>query len=539
MGVVEELVQARLAFERREWVAAYDALAAAGPLGADDLDNLGAAAFLLGRKDDYVMAYQRAFQAHVEAGDPLAAVRSSFYLALGLITSGEVAVGSGWVARAARLLEESPEDVVEHGYVQVTRMFRHIGAAEWPEAMELAATITDYGHRFNNADLLATGLAAQGRLATRSGSVEAGLEMLDEAMACITAGDVSPMLAGTLYCALVEACQDLSDFGRAAQWTAALTIWCDSQPGLIPFTGQCAVHRGQIMRLRGAYPEALDEFTRATRRYLEAQTPEPAGRALCERGDVLRLLGEYAEADECYQAALTHGHEPQPGLALLWLARGRDSAALSAVRRLLAEPRDPIGRTQVLPAAVEVLLALQENGDAAVAVEELRAITAGLPCEALHAATSYAAGHLLLRTGQPAESLPELRRATMLWAGLSAPYQAARSRTLVGRALLALGDGDSAVAELEAARVAFSELGATPAEHEVAQLLRPEAPGGLTAREVEVLRLVAAGRTNPEIASMLVLSEKTVARHLSNIFVKLEVTSRTAAAAFAFENRIV
>jgi DNA-binding NarL/FixJ family response regulator len=382
------------------------------------------------------------------------------------------------------------------------------------------------------------GLASQGRLVLMSGRVNDGMALLDEAMAGIAAGEVSPIFAGEIYCSMIEACQEVSDFSRAAEWTMALTSWCDSQPDLVPFTGQCALHRGQIMRLHGAYVEALDEFSRAMQRYLAAGTPEPAGLALTERANVLRIQGEFAGAEEAYAEAVDRGHDPQPGLALLWLARGREGAALGAIRRLLAEPGPPTQRMRVLPTSVEVLLAVGEHAEAAGLVDELRASVSEVACEALHAAAGVAAGSHLLATGDAASALRELRAAAHVWAGLSAPYEAARCRLLIGRALRLLGDEESAVAELSSARRTFADLGAAPAEHEAAQLLHAAAPGGLTAREVEVLRLVAAGKTNPEIAAMLVLSEKTVARHLSNIFSKIDVTSRTAAAAFAFEHRL-
>ncbi len=538
MSVVPELVRAREAYERRDWVAAYDALASAGDLAGDDFDRLGTAAFLLGRKNDCVMAYQRAYQAHVAAGQPLAAVRSAFFLALQLFTHGEPAVGGGWVARAARLLDEQGDDVVERGYLLVHLMHRHITSAEWEPALEVSAQICDYGRRYGDPDLRAMGLCSQGRLLLMSGRVNEGLAHLDEAMTGIAAGEVSPIFAGQIYCTMIEGCQEVSDFSRAAEWTMALSSWCDSQPDLVSFTGQCAVHRGQIMRLRGAYVEALDEFWQATQRYLAEGTPEPAALAMVERANVLRIQGEYALAEEAYAEAVATGFDPQPELALLWVARGREAAAVGAVRRVLAEPRPPIQRMQIAPAAVDVLLAVGEVAEAGELVEEMRATVSEVACDGLHALAGFAAGSHQLATGDASAALHELRGALRIWTNLSAPYEAARCRLLMGRALRLLGDEESAVVELSGARRTFAELGAAPAEHEAAQLLHAEAPRGLTAREVEVLRLVAAGKTNPEIAGMLVLSEKTVARHLSNIFSKIDVTSRTAAAAFAFENRL-
>ena len=541
MSVVDDLARAREAFERREWVAAYDALTDVdqSALTADDFARLSLTAYLLGRKNDCIQALQRAYQANLDAGETLAAVRCGFWLAMVLITSGETAVGGGWVGRCQRLLEDIPGDVVERGYVLIHVMFRHIFAGEFEPAFKLALEITDYGRRFAEADLIANGLNAQGRMLLYSGRVPEGLALLDEAMIGISTGDVSPIVAGEVYCSMIEACREVSDYGRAAEWTRALTGWIDAQPGLVPFTGQCAVHRGQIMRVQGAFAQAIEEFELATQRYVEADTPAPAGLAMDECGGVRRILGDLDAAEASYERAVGYGYEPQPGLALLWLARGRTTAALGAVRRLLAEPRDPVHRSQLLPGSVEVLLAAGDVEQATVLAGELVGIAEAFGCPALQAMAHYARGSTLLAGGDPGAAVPELRKALQGWQSLGAPYEAARCRVLMGKGLRELGDDDSATSELAAARRTFLELGTKPAEHEVARLIAPANPAGLTDREVEVLRLVATGKTNPEIAATLVLSEKTVARHLSNIFTKLDVTSRTAAAAFAFENRLV
>jgi ATP/maltotriose-dependent transcriptional regulator MalT len=337
---------------------------------------------------------------------------------------------------------------------------------------------------------------------------------------------------------MIEACQEIDDFDRAARWTAALTTWCAQQPGLVPFTGQCAVHRGQIMRAQGAFDEALTEFDLAVERYLAAQTPAPAGLAMAERGDVLRVRGDLTGAQAAYERAVAFGHEPQPGLALLWLAHGRTEAAAAAIRRLLGEVGDPVHRSRLLPAAVEVLLATGQHDQAAALAAELQSIGGSFGCPPVEARAGHAAALVALESGDPAAAMPLLRQARAVWERLGGRYETARCRLQLGRALHALGDEESAITELVAARRAFAELGAAPAEREAATMIAPTYPSGLTAREVEVLRLVAAGKSNPEIAAQLFLSEKTVARHLSNIFTKIDVTSRTAAAAFAYEHHI-
>lgn len=541
MGVLDDLQRARQAYERRDWVAAYERLSDIdGPLlHGDDFARLASAAFLTGRTNDCVQALQRAYQEYLDAADPIAAARSALLLGQVLLIAGEFAVANGWFARGRRLLDDEPGDVVERGYLLLMYMFRHVGAGEFAQAAEYAPRVTAYGRRFGDPDLIALGLCHEGRFALEAGRVVAGVALLDESMLGIAAGEVSAMYAGAVYCSMIEACQEISDYGRAVQWTQALTRWCADQPGLIPYTGQCAVHRGQIMRLRGSFHEALEEFSFAARRYLDAGTPYPAGLAFAERGDVLRILGRMEEADESYSQAREYGLDPQPGLALLWLARGKVAVAVGAIGRLLAEPRDAIGRARLLPAAIEILLAAGECDRATDLCDELERLGTDFGTEALQASAWSARGSVAFASGDAASAVPPLRRAIRAWTDLGCPYEAARCTLAIGRALRTLSDEASALAELTTARSIFDELGAVPLARIAGALAGTSVPAGLSAREVEVLRLVAAGRSNAEIAAALVLSEKTVARHLSNIFAKIDVGSRTAAAAFAFEHDLM
>ncbi|MCW2764186.1 MAG: helix-turn-helix transcriptional regulator [Nocardioides sp.] len=541
MGVVEELVRARETYERGDWAAAFEAWSDTPPdtLEPDDLAGLATAAYLLGRMEVCVDARQRAFQLHLEAGDRAAAARSAFHLTMVFSTTGEPMVGAGWAARAQRLVEEIDDDVVERGYVEFLMMFRAIAESDWAGAAARAAVAVAHGRRFADPDLLALGLAGQGRSRLQGGEVPDGLALFDEAMVAVTSGEISPIIAGNVYCIMIEGCQEVSDLGRASAWTTALSRWCGAQPGLVAFTGQCAVHRGQIMRLHGAYPRAVEEFDGAVRRYLAEPTTAAAGLALSERGDVLRIVGDLDAAEASYDQAADHGYEPQPGLALLWLARGRTQAAVAAARRLLAEITDPVHRSRILPPAVEILLAGGESAEARLLAEELDGIANAFRCDGLQAMAAYAAGRVELECGDASGALPYLRKSSGLWHAMDCPYESARVRVQVALALRVLGDEESATSELEAARRTFHGLGTVPAAEEAARLLAPGAlPDGLTAREAEVLRLVASGKSNTQIAAELVLSEKTVARHLSNIFTKLDVGSRTAAAAYAFEHQL-
>jgi len=539
MEVADDVERARQAYERGDWPAAYDAWSATdlALLTPSDLDDLATAAELLGHHDAAVLALQQEFRLQEQAGDPRAAVRAAVRLAMSCATHGEPALFSGWAARAEALLDETGTDCAEAGWVAFVRMFGHLGRGEIPEASAQADIATDAGRRHRDPDLVAMGLTGQGRLRLYTDRVTEGLACLDEAMVRVIAGECTPVIAGHVYCTAIEGCQEISDFGRVAEWTSALERWCSAQPGLLLFTGQCALHRAQLLRVHGDWAAALSELGLAAQRYVEAGSPDAIGLTARESGDVLRLRGDLDEADAAYQRAADHGCDPQPGLALLWLARGQGDAALAAVERLLEEAAGAVARCSVLPAAVDVLVSTGHVDRARTAAEEL----ASLACSELHTAmAAECSGAVELAADDPAGALPFLRKAGQAWARASAPYDAARTGVLRGRALARLGDVDASRRELEAARDCFRRLGARPAADFVSALLAPaSSPAGLTPREVEVLRLVATGRTNPQIAAGLVLSEKTVARHLSNIFTKLEVGSRTAAAAYAYEHGLM
>lgn len=536
---VAELLVAREAYDRGDWADALQGLRGKGGLGADDTLALATSAYLMGNVDEAIRALQGGYQDMIKNGDSLGAVRFGFWLALILNVRGDVAIGTGWVARGQRLLENEPADLPERAYLLIHDFFQYLERGDVATAFETAGRVVELARRFGNDDLVALGLMCQGRVRIYSGQVREGLAVLDEAMVGISAGEASPIIAGMVYCSMIEACQEVSDFSRAASWTSALTRWCDTQPGLVPYTGQCSLHRGQIMRLHGAYDEALGEFARAQRRYRLEGTTAPAALALTEQGDVLRIQGKLDEAEDCYRQSAELGYEPQPGLALCWLARGRTPAAVSAMRRLLAETQGPVGRSRMLPGGVHVMVAAALIDEAREHADELAEIASLFGNPAVRAMAAYARATVELASGQVVEALGQARESTRLWSDIGAPYEAARARVLVARALRELGDEDSATGELAVAGRAFAEVGAAPAAQEVDKLLGRARPGGLTEREIEVLSLVAEGKSNYEIARVLVLSQKTVERHLSNIFSKLDVSSRTAAAAYAHDHGLM
>jgi len=497
---------------------------------------------MLGRDDEWAAGIERAHHAHVEAGEPARAVRCAFWLGLNLALRGETSRGSGWLARARRLLDRDEGESVEHGYLllPVAAQQEHAGELEAAHATAVAAAAI--GERFGDADLVALAVHEQGNVLVKLGRVGEGLALLDEAMLAVTAGELSPIVTGLIYCSVIDGCQGVFELRRAQEWTAALTRWCEQQPDMVAFTGRCLVHRSEIMQLHGAWPDALEEARRARERCELGPSQAAAGAALYRQGEVHRLRGELDAAEAAYREASRRGWEPQPGLALLRLAAGSADTAAAAIRRVVDETDEPLQRARLLPAAVEILLAVGDVEGARDACRELGELSERFESRALGAMAAHARAAVALAGGDARTALVALRHAGVVWQELDAPYEAARARVQVGLACRAQGDEEAAALELDAARDAFARLDAGPDLARVEALTRSAAASathGLTARELQVLRRVAGGETNKAIAAALVLSERTVDRHVSNILTKLRVSSRSAATAYAYEHELV
>jgi ATP/maltotriose-dependent transcriptional regulator MalT len=540
-----DLERGREAFTERAWLDAYSALSDAdrgAPLATEDLELLATSASLVGRIDEYLTLLERLHHVYQDAGDDVRAARTAFWLGMTLLTRGDVGPGAGWIGRAQRLLERAGTECVEQGYLLLPVAFQRQAGGDYDAAFEAAETSAEIGERFRDHDLTATAVHLQGLIRIQQGQIEEGLRLLDEAMVSVTAGETSPFVTGVVYCGVIACCEEAFEPRRAHEWTNALTSWCGSQPQLVAFTGRCLAHRAGIMQLHGAWRDALEETRVARDRCEQAMNRAAAGQALYQQGELHRLQGELAEAEAAYRDASAFGREPQPGLALLRLAQGDADAATATIGRVLGEATTPMKRAMFLPAFTEIMLASGDLVEARNAARELAEIAASTERPMLAAIASHARGAVDLAEGDAQAALTALRHAAEVWQELDAPYEIARVRVLVGLACRALGDEDTAALELEAARDVFEQLGAKPDVARVESLAASGSPAethGLSARELEVLRLVASGKTNREIASMLVVSEHTVARHVQNIFLKLGVSSRTAATAFAFEHQLV
>jgi DNA-binding CsgD family transcriptional regulator len=511
-------------------------------LSGEELGRLAALSCLLGHVDEGIAAWENAHRIHLAAGDVPAAVRCGFWISFSLFNEGLGPRASGWVDRGQRLLDDLAGDCVEHGYVQHQVGLRCAlrgdpagGQAAFGRAAKLAK-------RFADEQLAALAMIGEGRCLIYLGELAEGLALLDEAMVAVSTGPMAPVAVGDAYCTVIEASHELFDVDRARLWTEELTRWCDAHTDATLYRRQCFVHRAELMLLDGSWDDAESEL-RAACEQSELPGTVVAGLAWYLRGQLDRLRGRHEDAAECYGRANQHGRPPQPGAAMLCLARGDTGAAYRMIATALAEGEDPLTRAALLGPAVEIALAHGDVDLAAERAEELAAISAELGSAYLRAVADSSSGAVSEAAGQLPSARPRLRRAWKAWHDLGAPYEAARIRVRLGRLCAASGDADTAALEFAAARRSFERLGAAD---DLAGLdrLTPGAVAGdlttpLSGREREVLALVAQGLSNRAIAAKLVVSEKTVASHVSHIFTKLGVPNRAAATAYAYEHGLV
>jgi hypothetical protein len=441
-GSHSELERGRESFRSRAWASAHEALSrvdGAAPLAGGDLERLAAAAYLTGRDAEYLQLLERAHRTHLASGALARAARAAFWLGLKLLLRGEVGSANGWRGRAERILEELHEDCVERGYVALLVAQQRVAEADWERVIATAAEAAAAGERFAEPDLLAAALHLQGRARLQQGRIHEGLSLLDEAMVGVIAGELSPIMTGLVYCSVIEGCREVYALDRAREWTMALCRWCEAQPQMLAFVGLCRVHRAELLHLDGAWREALGDAQLAFSLSVGVNR-RAAAAALYLQGEIHRHLGELTAAEMAYRDASQRGWPAHPGLALLRLTQGRTAAAAAAIRRALEESMERSRRAELLAAAVEVMVAAGNRGEAHAASRELQQIAEGLEARWVRDMAAEAAGAVELAEGSPSAAVGPLRRAFETWHELAAPYFAARVRVLLGCCCRDLGD---------------------------------------------------------------------------------------------------
>ena len=476
--IEDPLASARDALDRHAWREAFELLRAAderGELSARDLDLLGEAAWWSGETDACISARERAYAAHLEAGEPEKAAMVAFWLVRDHGARLEGALSSAWLKRAERVLADRPESLA-HGYLEMMRARAAQMSGDFDRAVEIAARAVEKGMQYGDPNLQALALVYQGMAMVGRGEAEEGLALLDEATVAAVSGELRPIVTGMVYCNMISTCQELAEYRRAGEWTEAARRWCERQ-AITGFPGLCRVHRAEIIRLRGAWAEAEQEARRACTELMDHGLPAFAGDGFYEVGEIRLRMGDLAAADEAFQQANELGRDPQPGLALLRLAQGRVDAASALLRRSLDETHDPLLRVQRLAGQVDVSVAAGDLDTAERAAIELEGIAERYGSDALRATASVARARVLSERGEADEAVAAARRGRELWRSLDAPYEAALARVTLGLAYHARGEDEAGDLELRAARSSLEKLGAIPDATRVSELLgEPVAP---------------------------------------------------------------
>jgi DNA-binding CsgD family transcriptional regulator len=529
-----------------KWTETYGRLLKADQeqgLEPKELETLALAAYLTGRDVQSFQILEQAHQAYLDREKTARAVRCAYWLGLMFMNVGERARSSGWMARGERLLnEEQKQECAEKGLLPLPAALGALSAGHAAKAQKLFEQMATIGEQFGDADLIALGRLGQGQAMIQHGDVAKGIRLLDETMITVETEDIFPVVNGIVYCAVIETCRKVWDLRRAQEWTSALTRWCDAQPDIVPFRGQCLVRRAEVIQLHGEWSKALEEVKKACELLIRPPGEPAAGEAYYRKAELHRLLGDFEEAENSYHEAAKWGKKPQPGLALLRLAQGQNDAAEISIRNTLLETKDTTRRAELLPAVVSIMIASKKTEEVIEATKELGGIASEFDVPYLYAMSSYCQGAVFLAEGNVQHALGHLQNALTLWNTLHLPYESARTRELKGLVYRQINDKDNSDLELAAAKWVFEQLRARPDLERVNRLLGKEKEQesyGLTLRELQVLHGVASGKTNKSIASELFISERTVDRHVGNIFNKLGVSSRVAATTFALRNNIL
>lgn len=513
------------------------------PLDPTSLETLAMAAYLTGRDRESFQILERAHLAYLDRGETTRAVRSVFWLGVMFMQAGDRARSSGWFARGERLLGDLQEThCPEKGLLLIPEALGALYTGHSSRAQKLFEQAETTGEQYRDVDLIALGRLGHGQALIQLGEVAKGIRLLDETMIIVESGAIIPLVRGIVYCAVIETCCKVWDLERAREWTAVLSRWCDAQPDMTPFRGQCMIRKAEIIQFHGEWEKALEETTQACSLLTLPPGKPAAGEAFYRKAELHRLFGDFEAAEESYQESARRGRNPQPGLALLRLAQSQGDAAETSIRNILSVTKDLNKRAELLPEMVRIMISVHNEKEALQAAEELVVIANRFDAQYLYAKASYCMGVVSLAQGNVHPALEHLQDALQFWRVVNLPYESALARETKGLAYRQLNDQDNATIELTAAKWIFDQLKAKPDIERINRLLdknRSKDAYGLTLRELQILGHVASGKTNKSVAVELFISKRTVDRHVSNIFNKLGVSSRVEATAFALKHQLL
>ncbi|MFL5930850.1 MAG: adenylate/guanylate cyclase domain-containing protein [Gaiellaceae bacterium] len=477
--VVDPLEVARGATGRQRWREAYGAYSQVDQheLTPVDLQSFADSAWLTGRLDEAIRLREAAYAGYSSGGEKLKAARLALILSDDYFSRGRFSIAQGWFATGERLLQSEPESG-EHALLALVRgSIKMFAEGNLPEAIAAFERATEIGERHGERDTQLLALAAKGRALIKSGEIEGGLALLDEASAGAVGGALGTYSTGLIYCLTISSCNDLGDYRRASEWTEAANRWCD-QLEVTGFPGACRVHRAEIMRLRGDLHEAEQVAVAACEELHDFERFITAA-GYYEIGEIRRRLGDFAAAEDAYRKASELGSDPQPGLSLLRLAEGKRAAAVAGITRTLQETEDALSRIRRLPAQVDIAIAAGDLKTARAAAAELERLVdaykiGGRRTPAFDATIDFAGGQIALAEGDAKHAAELFRRSRDGWKQVGAPYETAQARTRLGISFRREGDEHAATAELEAALSAFERLGAKLDEQRVKELLGRE-----------------------------------------------------------------
>ena len=452
----------RDAIARHDWASAFDNLTRAddaAALSGDDLEALSLAAYFIAKAALSLEIRERAFKAHEAAGNAERAAFLAIDIAREYGYQGRHAIATAWLHRAERII--GPEGATyPHGYLALVRSEAARSAGDIPTALALAERAVAIGRSTADADLNAYALSNFGALKIATGAPADGLLMMEEASIAAVNGELSPFTTGVTSCQMISACRDLTDYRRASEWIEATEKYC-ARESLSGFPGVCRLHRAEVSAVSGAWDRAEAELERATIE-LENFGAEPQqADGFYAIGEIRRLRGDFAGANVALREAHRRGRTPQPALALMSLAEGRTKAAAASINAALSDQTwDRWARSRLLPAKLEIALADGDVATARSALDELSEIVDGYPSPALDAGRLVARGRVLLAEGDEPAAAAALRAAIPLWREVGAPYEVARAREVLARALRELKDDEGADLELQAALDEYNRLGA-------------------------------------------------------------------------------